>query len=195
LISRSAQTDHLEYQDVESTIKTTIPDEECAEPTEAEKEQWRRASWEITKKENAASLKFLGIHEGCKPPPVAITNDNYADKRLPRQKWGFNIIPRKKHRAFYGSVLDCQIGRNCENEPFYQVKWFSYKKTGQCGWAYGRKTNYKWACPGCADKWSKRIIREKDIQYKLPKLPIYVSPALASGQWDKVPTVYDGRFC
>jgi len=28
LISRSAQTDHLEYQDVESTIKTTIPDGE-----------------------------------------------------------------------------------------------------------------------------------------------------------------------
>jgi len=75
-------------------------DEEYVEPTESEKEEWRQAYWEIIKKENAASLKVLGVHENSKPAPVAITSDNYADKSLSRQKWGFEIIARKKHRAF-----------------------------------------------------------------------------------------------
>jgi len=124
-----------------------------------------------------------------------INEDNYRDASLSKQKWGFNVIARKKHRAFYGSALDCQIGLNCQNEPYYQVKWYSYKKTGHSGWAYGMKTNYKWACLSCAEKWSKRIIGKKDVQYRLPKLPTYVNPALEQGPFNTPMTIYDLRFC
>jgi len=130
---------------------------------------------------------------------VHINEDNYRDSDLSKQKWGFDVIPRRKHRAFYGSTLDCKVGRDCQNEPVYQVKWYSYKKTGQCGWAYGLKTNYKWACAKCAQKWSDRILKgklsKKGVSYRLPKLPAYVNPALENGPWNVPPAIYDGRFC
>lgn len=133
--------------------------------------------------------------KGSPPPPVRITQSNYKDKSIARQMWAFEILARKRHRAFYGSHLDCKVGVKCKNEPFYQVKWFSYNKTGKAGYAYGVQENYKWACPDCADKWAKNNICKKDSEYKLPKLPVYKNPSLASTKWKGPPTIYDGRFC
>lgn len=128
------------------------------------------------------------------PPRVRITMENFKDVSLSKQKWDFGIKPRQKHRAFYGSFLDCELGRNCQNEPFYQVKWASYKKTGKMAWAYGMKQNYKWACPVCAGKWLEKN-QEKMLICELPELPAYINPALEHGPFNGPISVYDGRFC
>ena len=136
------------------------------------------------------------IIKGSPPlPPVRITQDNFKDKSLSQQKWGFEVLARKRHRAFYGPDLNCKVGVKCKKESFYQVKWFSYNKTGKAGYAYGVKGNFKWACPDCADKWADKNLSKKDSEYKLPELPNYINPAWKCIQWDGPPTVYDDRFC
>jgi len=168
---------------------------------------WNPAEWKGRKKKkkvkhpvewhnyDPSNHPNIPLNGTAPPPPVRLTQDNFKDKSISQQKWGFEVCARRKHRAFYGATLDCKAGPACKNEPFYSVKWCSYNKTGKAAYAYGVKENFKWACPECADKWAKRNIGGKDGQYKLPELPEYPNPALKSSHWDGPPTVYDARFC
>jgi len=168
---------------------------------------WNPAEWKRKKKKkkvkhpadwhhyDPSNHSKVPVQGSCPPPPVRVTQDNFKDKSITGQKWGFEIAVRKKHRGFYGPALVCKAGTACKNEPFYQLKWFSYNKTGKAGYAYGAKHNHKWACPECSYKWAKNNILKKDTEYTLPDVPFYMNPAWKCVLWEGPPTVYDARFC